>query len=268
MSTVSSEVAKVENSVVSLVPRYHDEFSEVLPDHVKARTFIRLAQAALRKNDDLRRAAENDPASLIYALREAARLGHEPGTEAFYLVPIGGKVEGWEGYRGVVERIYRAGAVSSVKAEVVCRNDTFEYNPAEDARPHHKVDWFSDRGEIIGAWAFAEMVRGGTSKVVVINQADIDAAMKMSRTSNRSDSPWQKWRKAMVLKTVLHRLEPFVPTSSEYLKEQLRAAAEVQVAPVHATPPAPADEVVEGEIVDDEPARTLEEAWASDRAQS
>jgi len=228
LTTTTQAIAEQERSTVNLIPQYREEFSEVLPDHVKAVTFVRLAQAALRKSPDLLKAANNDPGSLIYALREAARLGHEPGTEAFYLVPMGGKVEGWEGYRGVVERMYRAGAVSSVKAEVVCANDTFEYDPAEDARPHHKVSWFTDRGEIIGAWAFAEMKAGGTSKVVVIGKADIDATMAMSKSSGRADSPWRKWRKSMVLKTVIHRLEPFVPTSSEYIREQLRAVRDVQ----------------------------------------
>lgn len=264
MTTTGQALAQQDRSVVNLVPQYRQEFTEVLPDHVKAATFVRLAQAAVRKNADLRAAAERDPGSLIYALREAARLGHEPGTEAFYLVPIGGKVEGWEGYRGVVERMYRAGAVTSVKAEVVREHDDFDYSPDMD-RPRHKVDWFGDRGNILGAYAYAQMRDGSTSKVVVINREYINKVKAMSRGSDKPSSPWQKWEEAMVLKTVIHRLEPFVPTSAEYIREQLRAVRDVASEPTPVTPTAPptdpappthdpnTGEVIDAEVVVEDP---------------
>jgi recombination protein RecT len=259
--SVSTAVAQQDRSVVNLVPQYRVEFAELLPAHVKADTFIRLAVGALRKNPQLKTAAENDPASLIFALREAARLGHEPGTEAFYLVPMGGKVEGWEGYRGVIERMYRAGAISSVKAEVVHGNDVFHFTPDMD-RPQHEVDWFGDRGPILGAYAYAVMRDGSTSKVIVVNQSYLAKVRAMSRGSDKPTSPWVKWEEAMVLKTVVHRLEPFVPTSSEYLREQLRAAADVQAekgAPAVSAADVPADPdgvdvttgVIDAEVVPD-----------------
>lgn len=257
MSEISNTVAQRDNSAVNLIPQYQAEFSDVLPDHVKAGTFVRLAQAALRKDANLKQAAERDPGSLIFALREAARLGHEPGTSSFYLVPMGGRIEGWEGYRGVIERMYRAGAVASVKCEVVRANDTFDYDPAEDDKPRHKVDWFGDdRGKIIGAYAYAAMKDGATSRVVVVNRADIDKVKAESRGSDRPTSPWMKWEEQMVLKTVIHRLEPFVPTSSEYIREQLRAVRDVAAEPIRPAQPAPVPhdpatgEVVEGEVVD------------------
>jgi recombination protein RecT len=69
----------------------------------------------------------------MVAMLDCARLGHEPGTPAYYFVPIKGAIEGWEGYRGVIERIYRAGAVQSVRAAVVRENDFYEY---EEGMPH------------------------------------------------------------------------------------------------------------------------------------
>jgi recombination protein RecT len=235
--TVSTAVAKAENGPGAMIKRYSADFTTVLPSHIKGSTWIRLAQGALRRDKNLARIATNNPGSLMQALLECARLGHEPGTEAFYLVPMGNEIEGWEGYRGVIERMYRAGAVTSVKAEVVKANDRFNYQP-HMSRPDHHVDWFGDRGEVVGAYAYAEMVGGATSKVVVIDRTYIAKVRAMSRGSDKSSSPWKKWEESMVLKTVVHRLEPFVPTSAEYRATVARAE---QAAIPTAAGQAPAD---------------------------
>jgi len=223
--TVSTAVAK-RNGAEALIERYSNDFATVLPSHIKPATFVRLAQGVLRRNPQLQNAATKNPGSFLSALLEAARLGHEPGTEQYYLVPFGGEVQGIEGYRGVIERMYRAGAVASVKAEVVREGDEFAYDPGEMDRPVHKVDWFGDRGPIKGAYAYAVFKDGSTSKVVVINRQYIEQVKRESKSAGRPDSPWVKWEEAMVLKTVAHRLEPWVPTSSEYRREALRAVAE------------------------------------------
>jgi recombination protein RecT len=224
--TVTSAVAKRDTGPGAMIRQYSSDFTTVLPSHMNGQTWIRLAQGVLRRDKQLAQLAQRNPGSLMQALLECARLGHEPGTESFYLVPMGGEIEGWEGYRGVIERMYRAGAVVSVKAEIVKANDHFRYQPHMD-KPEHEVDWFGDRGAILGAYSYAEMRDGSTSKVVVINQEYIAKVKAQSKGSNSPSSPWQKWPDAMVLKTVIHRLEPFVPTSSEYLREQMRAARDV-----------------------------------------
>jgi recombination protein RecT len=257
MSEISKAVATRDNGPEAIVRAHKDDLTLVLPSHVKGETWMRLAYGALRSNQQLLQTATRNPGSLMNALQECARLGHEPGTEAFYLVPFGSEVQGIEGYRGVVERIYRAGAVKAVKAEVVHANDHFEYSPDMD-RPIHKPDYFGDRGPIIGAYAYGVFQDGSTSKVVVIDRAYIDKVRKESKGSNSPSSPWNKWEDQMVLKTVAKRLEPWVPSSTEWRKEQLRAAAEVQAeqaGPAVTTAPQTAadpydDEPIEGELVD------------------
>lgn len=213
-----------------MVEHYVGDFAAVLPSHVKPETFARLAVGALRRNPDLYKVAAQNPASLMHALLEAARLGLEPGTSEFYLTPRFGKqaaVVGIVGYQGEVELIYRAGAVSSVKAELVHEYDEFRFDPSMQ-RPHHVVNWFADRGEVRGAYAYAEMRDGGVSKVVIIGPADIDRARSSSAAGDRG--PWKTDFGAMVLKTAVHRLAKWVPTSAEYRREQLRAATEVAAA--------------------------------------
>lgn len=201
----------------SLVVRYRDHYAAVMPSHVKPDTWIRLAQGVLRRDQKLREVAERNPNSLLAALMECARLGHEPGTDAFALVPFGSEVVGIEQYQGQIERMYRAGAVASVVAEVVYAKDEFRYAIGQDDRPVHEPDWdLQDRGQLRLAYAYAVMRNGATSKVIVMNRQQIDQHRKESRGADKPDSPWRKWEATMWLKTVVRQLEKWVPTSTEY----------------------------------------------------
>lgn len=253
--TVSGAVAKRDNSPGALIQQYRSDFTTVLPSHIKGDTWVRLAQGVMRRDRNLARIAQQNPGSLMQALLECARLGHEPGTEAFYLVPMGGEIEGWEGYRGVVERMYRAGGVSAVKAEIVRQGDVFEWRPGDMDRPRHEADWFGERGDILGAYSYAVMADGSTSKVVVIDQRYIAKVKAMSRGSDKPSSPWVKWPEAMVLKTVIHRLEPFVPTSSEYRNgpppPQPAEASPAALPTADLPEPNRGPEIVDAEVIDD-----------------
>jgi recombination protein RecT len=252
--TVGNAVAQRDAGPAALVRESRSWFNTILPSHVDANAFVALTVAYLRKNQALARVAENNSQSFMAALSECARLGLVPG-DTYHLVPFGNEITGIVDYKGEIELIYRAGAVSSVKAEIVCKNDHFRYT-TDMERPEHAPDWFGDRGELIGAYAYAVMMNGATSKVIVYSKREIDAVRAVSKTASRSDSPWVKWYDRMALKTVIHRLENFVPTSAEYRREQLRAAAEVSrqvnstVRTTAQTVNASTGEVVDAVIVD------------------
>jgi recombination protein RecT len=234
--SVTGAVAKRESGPGAMIQQYSADFITVLPSHINGPTWVRLAQGLLRRDPKLAEIALRNPGSLMQALLECARLGHEPGTDEFHLVPIKNEIEGWEGYTGIIERMYRAGAVLSVKPQLVKANDVFRWNPNTMTRPDHEIDWFGDRGEVLGAYAYAEMQGGVTSHVVVADQDMIARARARSANSNHPKSPWVTDYGAMVLKTALKRLEKFVPTSSEYIREKLRVARDIAAE----TPPAPA----------------------------
>lgn len=231
--SVSNAVATRDESPSSLIEQHRADFAQVLPSHIKEATWVRVAMGALRRDQKLNQAARNDPGALMVALLDAARKGLEPGTEQYYLtvrkekgVP---KVKGIEGYQGIIERIYRAGAAQSVIVEVVRQHDKFRYVPGRDERPVHEIDWFgNDRGDLVGVYAYAIMLGGATSKVVVLNRAKVMEAKEKSDSKNSEYSPWNQGDgEAMWLKTAARRLEKWVPTSSEYMKERLRVASEV-----------------------------------------
>lgn len=271
--TISNAVAVRDTGPTAQIEVYRDEYAALVPSHVNADQWIRLAVGAIRGNKDLEEAARTDVGVFLRELKTAARLGLEPGTEQFYLTPRKSKahrgqkiIKGIVGYQGIVELIYRAGAASSVIVEVVRANDTFRYTPGRDERPVHEIDWFGDdRGPLVGVYAYAVMKDGATSKVVVLNQRQVMEAKAKSDGRNSEYSPWNTNEEAMYLKTAARRLAKWVPTSAEYMREQLRAQAEVagQLTAGTAGPamPQPAgflDEAdpdegpVDAELVDDE----------------
>ncbi len=224
-----------QGSPAAMLNAYVNDFASVLPTTgVNAATFVRRAQGLLRRDRNLARVATQNPGSFFAALLDCASLGHEPGSGAYHLVVFGQEVTGIEDYTGKIARIYRAGAVSAIKAEVVYANDTFRFNPARDARPEHDVDWDTDdRGPLRLVYAFAEMRDGSTSKVVVMNKSMIDRHRDVSRSGKSGSSPWTKWYESMALKTGIHELEKWVPSSSEYRDEMAKSrAAADQIAAV------------------------------------
>jgi recombination protein RecT len=186
---------------------------------------VRLATGLLRRSPDLTAVAMKNPDSLKSALLECARLGHDPGTDAFALVAFGNEIVGIEQYQGEIERMYRAGGVASVVCEVVRQHDMFDYQPG--SAPQHGADWFGGngvRGDLVGVYAYANLNGGGISQVVVMGAEEVGKHRDVARTK----TIWQKWPESMWKKTAIHELEKWVPTSAEYQRERLRALAEVQ----------------------------------------
>jgi recombination protein RecT len=268
VTTVTQAVAKRDNGPAQLVRESRGWFATIVPSHIDANAFVAMSIGYLRKNPKLEGAAKRNPQAFSAALSECARLGLVPG-DTFHLVPFENRkqgtvdITGMTDYKGEIELIYRAGAVASVIAEVVRKGDQFRYTTDMD-RPEHAPDWFGDRGDVIGAYAYAVMKDGAVSKVVVYGRREIDEVRAVSKSSKSSDSPWNNWYDRMALKTVLHRLSNFVPTSAEYRREQLRAAAEisqqVNSAPVAAAPAVQQDTgVVDAELVDEDTADVIPE---------
>lgn len=277
MSTkVETAVAKRDEELSGLtrmVEHYSTDFARVLPSHIEPGTFVRLAQGVLRRNADLAAAAKANPHSLLAALLECAELGHRPGSDQYALtfrrvkpdknsapVPT---IIGIEQYQGEIERMYRAGGVLAVKARVVREHDFYDFNEASMSRPDHRPGYYVDnttgrharfagakaRGALVAVYAYAEMQGGATSRVVEMDREEVMKHRDVAATTNIWDGPFEA---SMWLKTAVHELEKWVPTSSEYLQERARAMAAAQHA---APPPAPAEEppapgTVEGSAIE------------------
>lgn len=234
-----------------MVERYAPSFERVLPSHVGRMQFVALLKALLQRSPDLREAAHDAPDSLIHAAMDCATLGHLPGRNyAFTVRRVFDKetrqkiatVVGIEEYTGAIERMYRAGAVAAIKAEVVRENDTFVWSPTRMTVPVHEFDAMASdakRGGLRGVYAYAEMDSGAISRVVVMNA---DEVMRHKAKATNPDFVWNgPFEPAMWLKTALLQLEKFVPTSSEYLRQRIEAEAERGRVEGTLTSPSPVD---------------------------
>src|SRR6478672_437636 len=96
------------------------ELSAMLPTHIASDAWLRIAAGALKKSKveangktELENAAANNPAAFVAALRHAASLGLQPGSDEFYLTARRNKYNGNKkeilgipGYQGYVELMY------------------------------------------------------------------------------------------------------------------------------------------------------------------
>jgi recombination protein RecT len=243
--TAAAEEQSRDLKLINWLRAQQDDLAMAAASHLKPATIVRVAQGALRKDPKLMAAAIANPQSLLYCLLDAARLGHEAGTDQYWLIPFGQEVTGIEGYKGVIERMYRAGGVSTVHAEVVRQKDVYRGLGSRQP-PVHEYDEFADeddRGPLRGVYAYAIMADGTCSQVIRAGKAEVMKHKAVSRGSDRADSPWQKWPVPMWKKVPLSALEPYVPTSSEWLMTRARAEATAQGRPVITqgwAPPIPA----------------------------
>jgi len=267
-NATASAVARRDNTAGALVQQYRADFTSVMPTHLKPEAWVRIAVGALKKGKrqqdgryELEVAAMNNPGVFLAALLDAARLGLEPGTEQYYLTPrkVKGQLEilGIVGYQGIIELMYRAGAISSVVAEVVYERDQFDFQPGRDSIPRHEIDWDTDdRGGLRLVYAFARMRDGATSKVVVMNRAAIARVKESSQGASSEYSPWVKHEPAMWLKSAVRQLAKWVPTSAEYVAHAAARQSETPdlTPPAALTAPLPPESVNRstGEVLDSE----------------
>ena len=281
-STIAGAVAKRDAGAEAQIRAYRSDFATVLPSHIKPDTWVRVAQGLLRRDRKLRAAAEANVGSFLAALLDCARLGLEPG-ETYHLVPFGKEIVGIEDYKGLIELIYRAGAVSSVKAEIVYANDEYVYDSDTMSRPRHKPagvtcdtpNWFAtreQRGAMVGAYCYCEMKDGGTSRVVQMARWEIEEHKAVSKTAHLPDSMWIKWPRSAWLKTVVKEQAKWVPSSPEYITHKLRAerldqAPSPELSEAARALPEPARDVsdlpevpaIDGEVVEPEAAARITE---------
>lgn len=235
----------VRSLVLTQVWNKRREFANLLPADVDAEAFAGLAAAALWRDPNLAIAAMRSPDSLVVALRDCARLGHEPGTESYYLTPRGQKVLGIEGYQGVIERMYRGGGVIAVHADVITKEEDAagQFVRHDPAPPQHHRQLSRDTSvdNLAGVYAYAILKGGVCSRIVVMGRIEVMRHREVATTKSVWDGPFGI---SMWLKTPVDEVRKWVPTSAAYREE--KAKADLEFARLSGqVPPAPVAEVSE-----------------------
>ena len=221
-----AKTAKPVPAIKAMLPKYLDAVKAALPAVMTPERFIRIAQSALSTNPKL---LETTPESFFGALMTSAQLGLEVNTPLgqAYLIPYKNKkvVDGqtvWVdetqfqlGYRGAVTLAYRSGEVSSIQAEVVYENDTFEYEFGLDPKLKH-VPARGNRGKAVYYYAVWKARSGATGFAVMSAEDAQKHGQKFSKAYQYG--PWKTNFDSMALKTVLKKALRYAPVASDFAR--------------------------------------------------
>jgi len=230
-----------------------DKFRAVLPSNVALDRFTRVTMTAIQKNPGI---LDADRASLYNSCVDAATRGLVPDGKEGALVKFRTKVRGSNGkdewidkvqFMPMPEGILKEMAKAGVKASAVSihQNDEVEiWNDDDGQHFRHRPQVFGDRGERIGAVAWAKDSDGRTF-VEAMNNADLDRVAAASRSKDKDGKivgPWRDWPERMEQKSVLHRLRKRIAIlGSDDVVERLREDDERMVLGAdEAATPAPA----------------------------
>lgn len=194
-----------------LAKNYMNQIKNFFGDEKKSMKFLSSVMSDVQKNKKL---LECEPMSLINSYMTMAQIGLMPSgvSGEAYVLPYAGKAQFQLGYQGLVTLFYRAGG-GAIRCELIRKNDDFKYI---NGVINHTIDIFksnADRGEVIGAYAIANVGDQEISKAMNIKDI-ISFGSKFSKSYTSASSPWkvendpEGW---MYKKTVLKQLAKMLP---------------------------------------------------------
>ena len=204
------------------------------PQERKARAerFARVAVTAIGQNPNLQRC---DPKTFLGCLMQCAQLNLEPNTPQglAYIIPYGTQAQFQIGYKGLIQLMWRSGAVASFNADVVYEaevlNGTFEYESGMAPVIHHRIDLLHPEyrtGQVVAAYACATL-KTGQSVIRVVSHADIEKARSLA---GRNSPAWRDHYESMAIKTAIKRLAAWLP-QTDVLAQAIAADDGVSVQP-------------------------------------
>lgn len=233
----------INNNLPDLIMRSKPQFALAIGGSTpaqrqeRAERFTRICLTAMRQTPKL---AQCEPASILGAMMTCAQLNLEPNTPQglAYLIPYGRECQFQVGYKGLMQLMYRSGAIASFNADVVYRQEVeqglFEYESGISPRISHKIDLLNPEArtgkpeDVIAAYA-AVVLKTGEPIVRLVTKMEIDQA----RALNRGNSPaWRDHYAAMAIKTAIKRLSAWLPVTKvadAFAAEEATAPAETVV---------------------------------------
>lgn len=195
-----------------MIARLQEQAALVLPKHITADRFGRVALSCIRKSPEIQQAitTQQGQFSLLNCLMRCAEMGIEPDGRRAHLIPYKNEVTLIVDYKGIAELVMRSGLVSSLHADKVCEADVFEVDRGMVTK--HAVDYRKPRGK---AYAYYCLVRfkDGSEKAEVMPTEEVEAVRNRSRAGR--SGPWVTDFDEMAKKTVFRRASKWLPLSPE-----------------------------------------------------
>lgn len=188
-----------------------DEFKSALksalPQHLTPERFVRISLTAMMKVPKI---AQCTQASLFKVLLDCSSLGLEPDGRRAHIIPYGNVATLIIDYKGLIELAKRSGEIKMWRAEIVCENDSFDWN---NGVVTHKVDWLKPRGKIRAVYSHVKNA-DGIDEYEVLTLDDVEHARSRSKAKN--DGPWVTDYNEMAKKTAIRRHSKKLTLSPEF----------------------------------------------------
>jgi recombination protein RecT len=185
---------------------FRQQVALVLPKHMTAERFVRVALSALGRIPKL---ASCTPESVVKCMMTCSELGLEPDGRRAHLIPYGTECTLIVDYKGLVELAMRSGTVSSIFANIVCDADEFRYLTGEIT---HAIDFRKPRGPMYAVYCIVAFKDGG-KHTEVMTREDVDRIRARSKAGRQG--PWVTDYDEMAKKTVFRRASKWVTLSPE-----------------------------------------------------
>lgn len=217
----------VIQSVRQTLDRMQPELRAVLPAHIEAPAFTRVAQTAIQMNPDLQQCTTR---SLVAACTRLAEIGLQPdGIDAAivaYNVKVSkrGEPDRWEKQAkampmvaGIRDLVRRSGMVREWKVRLVYSQDHFRHIDGDVEMLEH-IPEYADGDRVVKVYSIAYDNDG---QVMSRHVMRIDAVEKIRRRSRAADSgPWVTDYEEMVKKTCLRQHSKALPKAKDDLQRE------------------------------------------------
>jgi len=197
MTNALTPAQQIKGTLIAMTP----QFEAILPENVSVKKFMQTLNVAILNDKNL---LNKDRASLFKACLELASMGLSANKVDAVLISFSNTVQAMPMVGGLLRLIRESGEVKTIFAELVFKNDVFEYSiGVEGIHFKHQPNVFGDRGERVGAYAYA-LKTDGTPIVEILTNEDILAIKKCSRGGG--NGPWATFEASMIKKACLKRI--------------------------------------------------------------
>jgi recombination protein RecT len=217
----------IVQSVRQTLDRMQPELRAVLPAHIEAPAFTRVAQTAIQMNPDLQQCTTR---SLVAACTRLAEIGLQPdGIDAAivaYNVKVSkrGEPDRWEKQAkampmvaGIRDLVRRSGMVREWKVRLVYSQDHFRHIDGDVEMLEH-IPEYADGDRVAKVYSIAYDNDG---QVMSRHVMRIDAVEKIRRRSRSPDNgPWVTDTEEMIKKTCLRQHSKALPKAKDDLQRE------------------------------------------------
>lgn len=202
-------------TLAGLLEAQKAELARIMPNHVPVDRLIKMALLAVNRQPDLLECTQE---SVISAVMQSAELGLDIGGTLGDAYPVKFKNACVliVGYRGLAKLARQSGLVKRIEADVVRASDAFEIRRGTVSSLTH-VPALENRGEVVGAWALAELFDGGV-QFEYLSREEIEKVRHTSRAPN--SLMWTTFFEEGAKKTAFRRLAKWLPLSSQDSKHR------------------------------------------------